>query len=67
MRQVTGYRSRCGRFFYRECKGVVFGGKENLVAKGRGETPRLFGAWIALLAAILAAAVLVLLAPVSED
>jgi hypothetical protein len=37
------------------------------VAKGRGETPRLLGVWIALLAAILAAAVLVLLAPVSED
>jgi glucose/arabinose dehydrogenase len=67
MRQVTGYRSRGGRFCLGECKGVVFGRKENLVAKGRGETPRLFGVWTALLAAILAAAVLVLLAPVSAN
>jgi hypothetical protein len=37
------------------------------VAKGRGETPRLSGVWTALLAAILAAAVLVLLAPVSAN
>jgi glucose/arabinose dehydrogenase len=37
------------------------------VAKGRGETPRLVGVWTALLAAILAAAVLVLLAPVSAN
>jgi glucose/arabinose dehydrogenase len=48
-------------------QGLVFGGKENLVEKGRGETPRLLGVWIALLAAILAAAVLVLLAPVSAN
>ena len=48
-------------------QGVVFGGKENVVAKGRGETPRLLGVWIALLAAILAAAVLVLLAPGSAN
>src|SRR5688572_27776382 len=46
---------------------VVFGRKGDLVAKGRGETPRLFGVWTALLAAILAAAVLVLLAPVSAN
>jgi hypothetical protein len=46
---------------------VVFGGKENLVAQGQGETPRLLGVWIALLAAILAAAVLVLLAPGSSN
>jgi glucose/arabinose dehydrogenase len=37
------------------------------VANGRGETPRLLGVWIALLAAILAAAVLVLLAPGSAN
>jgi glucose/arabinose dehydrogenase len=48
-------------------QGVVFGGKGNLVAKGQGETPRLLGVWIALLAAILAAAVLVLLAPVTAN
>src|ERR687890_1314671 len=48
-------------------QGVVFGGKENLVVKERGETPRLFGVWTTLLAAILAAAVLVLLAPVSAN
>src|SRR3712207_5816122 len=48
-------------------QGLVFGVKENLVKKGRGETPRLFGVWTALLAAILAAAVLVLLAPVSAN
>jgi glucose/arabinose dehydrogenase/PKD repeat protein len=46
---------------------LVSGRKENLVAKGRGETPRLSGVWTALLAAILAAAVLVLLAPVSAN
>jgi glucose/arabinose dehydrogenase len=46
---------------------VVFGGKESLVAQGQGETPRLLGVWIALLAAILAAAVLVLLAPGSSN
>ena len=51
----------------RGLQGVVFGGKENVVAKGRGETPRLLGVWIALLAAILAAAVLVLLAPGSAN
>src|SRR5688572_506830 len=48
-------------------QGVVFGGKGNLVAKGRGETPRLLGVWIALLAAILAAAILVLLALASAN
>src|SRR3712207_2613513 len=48
-------------------RGLVFGGKENLVAKEKGETPRLFGVWTALVAAILAAAVLVLLAPVSAN
>jgi glucose/arabinose dehydrogenase len=48
-------------------QGIVFGGEENLVAKGQGETPRLLGVWIALLAAILAAAVLVLLAPGSAN
>jgi glucose/arabinose dehydrogenase len=37
------------------------------VAKGQGETPRLLGVWTALLAAILAAAVLVLLAPGSAN
>ena len=45
----------------------IFDGKESLVAKGRGETPRLFAVWTALLAAILAAAVLVLLAPVTAN
>src|SRR5215210_5811166 len=48
-------------------QGTLLGGKENLVAKGRGEPPRLSGVWTALLAAILAAAVLVLLAPVSAN
>src|SRR5918993_1939763 len=48
-------------------QGVVLGGEENLGANGRGETPRLFAVWTALLAAILAAAVLVLLAPVSAN
>src|SRR3712207_6341896 len=48
-------------------RGLVFGGKENLVAKEQGETPRLFGVWTALVAAILAAAVVVLLAPVSAN
>ena len=48
-------------------QGVEFGREENLVAKGRGETPRLFGVWTALVAAILAAAVLVLLAPGSAN
>src|SRR5918995_990113 len=48
-------------------QGVVLGGEENLGANGRGETPRLFGVWIALLAAILAAAVLVPLAPGSAN
>src|SRR5215213_5357583 len=47
--------------------GVVFGGRENLVAKERMKTPRLFGVWTALVAAILAAAALVLLAPVSAN
>src|SRR5215212_8361110 len=50
--------------------GNVRGGlrrKENLVAKEKAETPRLFGVWTALVAAILAAAVLVLLAPVSAN
>src|SRR5215210_7545425 len=48
-------------------QGTLFGGKENLVAKGRGEPQRLSGVWTTLLAAILAAAVLVLLAPVSAN
>ena len=47
--------------------GVVFGGRENLVAKERRKTPRLFGVWTALVAAILAAAVVVLLAPISAN
>src|SRR5215212_3780664 len=50
--------------------GNVRGGlrrKENLVLKGRARTPRLFRAWAALLIAILAATVLVLLAPVSAN
>src|SRR5215213_8118026 len=47
--------------------GVVFGGRENLVAKERRKTPRLFGVWTALVAALLAAAVVVLLAPISAN
>src|SRR5215212_800326 len=48
-------------------QGVVFGGRENLVAKERRKTPRLFGVWTALVAALLAAAVVVLLAPISAN